>query len=416
MIPMRNALLTFLLCSLYLSSYAQSNAKIELGTIEVINSKILDEERKIWVYIPDDNNDGIAFAKTKYPVVYLLDGDAHFYSVVGLIHQLSSVNGNTICPKMIVVGIPNTNRTRDLTPTKGTPHPFIDSAMIANSGGGEAFMEFMEKELIPHVEANYPTEPYRMLIGHSFGGLTAMNALVNHTDLFNSYVSLDPSMWWSDQQLLKEIKGAANDEKYKNKALFLGIANTMSEGMDTLSVQKDTTKGSEHIRSLLTLGKHLETHSNGLNFQQQYYPNDDHGSVPLIAEYDALRYIFKDYRLKMGHEDFLNPSADVVDRVKNHYLQLTETFGYEIKPAEQLVNQMAYQFLQIKQIDLAAQLFKMNVVNYPKSPNVYDSLGDFYVANNDKAKAIESFKKALDLKETEYTRDKLKELMKEGKK
>lgn len=413
---MRNSLLTFLLCSLYLSCYAQSNAKIELGTIDVINSKILEEERQIWVYVPEENNDGISFGKTKYPVVYLLDGDAHFYSVVGLVHQLSSVNGNTICPKMIVVGIPNTNRTRDLTPTKGTPHPFIDSAMIAVSGGGEAFMQFMEKELIPHIEANYPTEPYRMLIGHSFGGLTAMNALVNHTDLFNSYVSLDPSMWWSDQQLLKEIKSTANDKKYKNKALFLGIANTMSEGMDTLQVQKDTTKGSEHIRSILTLGKHLETHSNGLNFKQQYYPNDDHGSIPLIAEYDALRYIFKDYQLKMGHEDFLNPSADVVDRVKNHYSQLTETFGYEIKPAEQLVNQMAYQFLQIKQIDLAAQLFKMNVANYPKSPNVYDSLGDFYVATKDKTKAIESFKKALALKEMDYTRDKLKELIKEEKK
>lgn len=134
---------------------------------------------------------------------------------------------------MIVVGIPNTNRTRDLAPTKGIPHPFIDSAMIAASGGGEAFMEFMKKELIPHIEANYPTTPYRMLIGHSLGGITAMSALVNHTDLFNSYVSIDPSMWWSDQQLLKEIKGNANPEKYKNKSLFLGIANTMSEGMDS---------------------------------------------------------------------------------------------------------------------------------------------------------------------------------------
>lgn len=407
---MRVTLLTFLLSIFYLNNYAQSDTKIELGKIDQIHSKILDEERKIWVYVPDENNDGIEFAKTKYPVVYLLDGDAHFYSVVGMIRQLSSVNGNTVCPKMIVVGIPNTNRTRDLTPTKGTPHPFIDSTMIANSGGGEAFMEFMEKELIPHIETNYPTKPYRMLIGHSFGGLTAMNALVNHTELFNSYVSIDPSMWWSDQQLLKEIKKLGNRKKYKNKSLFLGIANTMSEGMDTLQVQKDTTKVTEHIRALIDLGKHLTTHSNGLNFKQKYYPNDDHGSVPLITEYDALRHIFKNYELKMGPQDFMNPSADLIDRVKNHYTQLTEQFGYEIKPAEQLVNQMGYQFLQMEQMELAVKLFNMNVLNYPKSPNVYDSLGDFYVTTKNKAKAIDSFKKALALKEMDYTRDKLNEL------
>lgn len=48
----------------------------------------------------------------RYPVVYLLDGDGHFESVVGMIQQLSQVNGNTVVPEMIVVGIPNTNRTR----------------------------------------------------------------------------------------------------------------------------------------------------------------------------------------------------------------------------------------------------------------------------------------------------------------
>lgn len=413
---MKNFPLLLLLCSLYLNAYAQSNTKIELGKIDIIHSKILEEERRIWVYVPDENNDGIAFGKIKYPVVYLLDGDAHFYSVVGMIRQLSTVNGNTLCPKMIVVGIPNTNRTRDLTPTKGTPHPFIDSSMIAASGGGDAFMEFMEKELFPHIEANYPTEPYRMLIGHSFGGLTAMNALVNHTELFNSYVSLDPSMWWSDQQLLQEIKGVSNQEKYKNKSLFLAIANTMEAGMDTLQVQADTMKDTEHIRAIFDLGKHLAKHPNGLNFGQRYYPDDDHGSVPLIGEYDALRHIFKNYQLKMSHHDFMNPGADLIDRVKNHYIQLTETFGYEIKPSEQLVNQMGYNFLQMEKMELAAEFFKMNVAYYPKSPNVYDSLGDFYVANKDNTKAIESFKKALALKETDYTRDKLIELEKAVKK
>src|ERR1700689_728727 len=125
---MKRSILLSLLFILTLCSCAQMNGKIVLGTIDSIQSKILNEQRKIWVYVPDGNDNNM-FSKEKYPVVYLLDGDAHFYSVVGMIQQLSSVNGNTTCPKMIVVGIPNTDRTRDLTPTHvDADPPYMDSA------------------------------------------------------------------------------------------------------------------------------------------------------------------------------------------------------------------------------------------------------------------------------------------------
>ena len=414
---MRISFFFFVFCIFPFLGNAQSDKTISIGKIDIIESKILNEERNVWVYVPDEQAGGPAFGKTKYPVVYLLDGDAHFFSVVGMIQQLSSVNGNTLCPKMIVVGIPNTNRTRDLTPTKGTPHPYVNDAMIAASGGGEKFMEFIEKELFPHIESNYPTQPYRMLIGHSFGGLMAIDALVHHTNLFNSYISLDPSMWWSNQQLLKEIKAESNSKKYENVSLFIGIANTMDDGMDISQVEKDTAFSSDHIRRILELKNHLAANpKNGLNFQSKYYPDDDHGSVPLIAEYDALRFIFKNYSLKIGMQDLTNPEADLITRIENHYQQLTETFGYEIKPEEQLINQMAYQYLQMEKMDMAVHFFKLNVKNYPKSPNVYDSLGDFYVAIDEKAKAINNFKKALALKETVYTRAKLTDLEKGKKK
>ena len=133
---MKKLYLFYYLAFCFYTVNGQNNNDIVIGKIDSINSKILDEQRKVWIYVPDANSNGI-FEKKNYPVVYLLDGDAHFYSVVGMIQQLSSVNGNTICPKMIVVGIPNTNRTRDLTPTKGKPDPpFVDSTMAANSGGG----------------------------------------------------------------------------------------------------------------------------------------------------------------------------------------------------------------------------------------------------------------------------------------
>jgi len=223
--------------------------------------------------------------------------------------------------------------------------------------------------------------PYRMLIGHSFGGITAIHALLHHTHLFNSYVSIDPSMWWSDQQLLKEI-----------------------------AAKKDTSINTQHFRKILELGEHLTTYPNGLQFKYKYYPDDDHGSVPLITEYDALRFVFKNYRFSFDMEDMINEEVDIAKKIEQHYQQLTKEFGYTIKPDEQLINQLGYQFLQMEQLDRAERFFNLNVNNYPNSSNVYDSLGDFYLATDKKAKARKNFKKALSIQETEYTRDKLNNL------
>src|SRR5438045_1535353 len=117
---------------------AQSGNNIVIGTIDSVYSSILKEKRKIWVYVPNSTGNSI-FSIQRYPVVYLLDGDAHFYSVMGMIQQLSEVNGNTVLPEMILVGIPNTDRTRDLTPTHVSGGPYMDSAFVRTSGGGERF-------------------------------------------------------------------------------------------------------------------------------------------------------------------------------------------------------------------------------------------------------------------------------------
>jgi predicted alpha/beta superfamily hydrolase len=57
---------------------------------------------------------------------------------------------------------------------------------------------------MPYIETNYPVAPNRTLIGYSFGGLFVMNTLINHTDMFNAYVAVDPSLWWDDQKLMKQ--------------------------------------------------------------------------------------------------------------------------------------------------------------------------------------------------------------------
>ena len=408
---MKNFIFSISFIALCCCCKAQTDNKIVIGKIDSIQSTILNEKRTIWIYVPgDDGND--LYAKQRYPVVYLLDGDAHFSSVMGMIQELSTVNGNMICPEMIVVGIPNTDRTRDLTPTHlDYDPPFVDSAFGKTSGGGEKFISFMEKELMPYIDAKYPTEPYKMLIGHSLGGLMVMQTFVHHNNLFNSYVCIDPSMWWDKESLLKESKRVLADNKFQGRSLFLGIANTMDDGMTINKVVKDTAMQHRHIRSILTLKSYFENNKiNGVKYMGKYYNSDDHGSVPLIAEYDALHFFFSFYPLKLTFKDFMDTTAGLVDKYQKHFSNVSKEMGYKVRPSESQMNGNGYQALSVKQFNKAERFFKYNIENYPESYNVYDSMGDYYEAVGDKANAIIHFKKALTIKENPDTRKKLEKL------
>lgn len=382
---------------------------VAIGIRDVINSKVLNEQRRLLIYVPASATSEV-YTKQRYPVIFLLDGEAdHFSYVAGMVRQLSSVY---VCPEMIVVGIPNTDRTRDLTPTHMDSWKFLNLELgvdlMKNSGGGEKFISFLKKELIPHIDSLYPTMPYRILFGHSFGGLTAINTLLHHTNLFKTFVVVDPAMSWDNQRLLNEAKEALADTTYDGITVFLGIANTMNPGMDTIKVKKDFNNETEHIRSCFELRDYLTSNSqNKLNFTFKYYGNDNHNSVLPVAEYDGLRFIFN--YLHFNWFD-LNNYRDI----ENQYELLSRHFGFEVKPPENLVNNLAYAYLSLNMHDIAFNLFKLNISNYPESYNVYNSMGDFYSANGDKSKTIVNYTKALTIKEVPAVRKKLESLL--GKK
>src|ERR1043165_284878 len=315
---MRKISLFVLSAVITFTAQSQSDNKIVIGKIDSVYSKVLGEQRKIWVYTPDMTSGN---GNQHWPVLYLLDGDGHFASVVGMIQQLSQVNGNSVFPEMIVVAIPNTDRTRDLTPTHVISDlPMMDSNFSRTTGGGENFVAFIEKELMPHIDSVYQTAPYKVLIGHSFGGLTVMNVLTNHTKLFNAYIAIDPSMWYDKQRFLAATEKKLTEKKYDGIRLYVGIANTMPEGMTLEKMKKDTTSDTRHIRSIFELDKFLKANpQNGLKYASKYYPDDNHGSVPFASEYDGLRFIFNYYRINITGKDFADTSAALVTKLKDHY-------------------------------------------------------------------------------------------------
>ncbi len=227
--PRTVASLLMLAAAMPLAAQAPSSAAITIGRRDSVTSKVLNETRRILVYTPPSYSD-TTYLPRRYPVLYLLDGDAHFHSVTGLLQILGTgVNGTFVVPEMIVVAIPNTDRTRDLTPT----HTILGfggdtTPAFKTSGGGPNFLRFIETELIPHVESTYRTMPYRVLVGHSFGGITSLYALYAKPQLFNAYVAIDPSLWWDNRTLLKQAKSHFDHPGLAGRALYVGQANTIN--------------------------------------------------------------------------------------------------------------------------------------------------------------------------------------------
>ena len=183
--------------------------------------------------------------------------------------------------------------------------------------------------------------------------------------------------------------------------------------MDTVHVKKDTSGITKHIRSILALSSYLNSDKqNGLRFSYKYYKDDNHGSVPLITEYDALHFIFDFYNFQLNFKDFFDGKLELDHSLSEHYRKVSQHMGYTVNPPEDFVNSMGYLAVQQKHFDKAEALFKMNIANYPESFNAYDSMGDLYEAKGDKEKAIENYKKALSIKDSPDTKQKLEKLLK----
>ena len=387
-------LIVFILFLSCQSAYSQKNNRIVIGRVDTVYSKILNEKRTILVHVPNGGKD------QHYPVLYLLDGETHFQSAVAITEQLSGV-----IPPMIVVGINNTVRERDLTPTKTNVHL---------SGGGENFMSFIEKELMPYVNSKYPSSDYNIFSGHSLGGLAVVNAFFNHTKLFNAYIALDPSVWWDNQQWIKKYESELPKYDLNGRTLFVAIANNIPPGLDTVSVLKDSSSMTLIPRAVIPFVHALrDARPAGLRWTSKFYPSERHGTVELVSEYDALRYVFDYYQFRtsqfIGHPELLEDSV-----LAAHYKMVSERMGYTISPSENTVNELAYDCMGRRKMAEAYKLFIRNTKYHPYSANAFDSLGDYYLAAGDKQKAIEAFTRSLTLQETVDTRRKLNELL--GKK
>lgn len=316
---------------IFFFSLLHAQTPYTIGETYTIHSNILNEDRIIDVQLPQ-NYSNQDFAKGKYPVVYVLDGDTNF-SLVASLERFSTKFLFRSQPEMIVVGIRNIDRTKDYTPTKSLSKNKDNKLQYETSGGAENFINFIDKELKPFVNKKFRTTGFDVLHGHSFGGLFAIYTLLNHTDSFNAYIAIDPSLWWDNKVIFKQAQEEFKIKDFKNKSLYVALAH------EKIDAQKDRLEHGSTIRKFCE--ELLPTTQ--LYSSWKYYPDYNHGSVPIPSSYDAMVAIFKGIELPIKeipqNPELLQETYDTFSKKLNHTFVPEESLLIELIKYTQRVNQ-----------------------------------------------------------------------------
>lgn len=369
-----------LLVSILFSSkmlFSQTDNNLFWGEKNLIYSEILEDDREFWVHLPMDYEKG----QNIYPVLYITDGDEHFFLASGLTEFMGS---QFIIPEFIIVSIFHKDRNHDLTPT----HCLNDingfqSEAAKVSGGGEKLLQFIEKELIVKIENKYRVSSYRILAGHSLGGLFCTYAYLTRSNLFNGFISMDPALNWDNyvcEQILKSLPGDA--QNFKNK-LYISSAHNAPEG------KRD--KG-PFRKSQLSFTKELK--NKGVkNTKFEVFEKETHMTVPYRSLYSGLIFIFPDYYI------FKNPGfSPEIPFIEEFYKNLSDLYAMNITPPEYLIEMIGKHYLfENTDYPKAIDFFKLNTINYPDSYKAFDFLAKAYKASGDIDNAILNFKKSLKL-------------------
>lgn len=205
-------------CTLAGQTAAVPGVPIPAPDTFTVASSALGETRRINVHTPAGYDTATA---QRFPVLYMPDGgvDEDFPHVVRTVDSLTAARA--IRP-VIVVGIPNTQRRRDLT---GPTRFKTDSAIAPRVGGSAAFRAFIRGELIPAVEARYRTTDERSIVGESLAGLFVVETFLREPRLFRHWVALDPSVWWNGNILVDSASAYLTRSGATSATLVLASSN-----------------------------------------------------------------------------------------------------------------------------------------------------------------------------------------------
>lgn len=299
----------------------RQDGNLIIGTeVRHVHSGCVGSEFRLTIALPHPKD-----RKAGLPVIYGLD--ANYCS--GLLIDCARGLSPHAVPPAIIVGIDSPLeadrpfRMRDYSPTRSpaSDEEFAKINSLINgtevkpvpSGGGPAFLRFIQDELKPFIEAEYGGDPDNATFtGHSLGGLFGAYVLLNETSAFRRYHLGSPSLWWDDQLILRQEAEYAAASNSLEAKVFLSCGALESEaGLAKENAEFEATLPEEAAAGLrelaaknknlmleliLQFGRQLASRNyKGLELTTHIFEGETHGSVHVPALSRGLRTLFGTY-------------------------------------------------------------------------------------------------------------------------
>jgi len=357
--------ITFLtLLILIISPFSRANQALQHQ--EVLFSKVLNEERTITVQVPENYGTN---KNKKYPVIYRLDGKENLPLITEVMQKLQNANS---APEVIMVAIENTDRARDFAPTVNQD----PRGPVGQGGGADKFLDFLEQELIPHINKNYQTHDFKVISGASIAGLFTIHSLQSRPHLFQAHMAYSPAVWWGDRTTAKKTKAFISQTKSLNNYLYMNIGE---EAGEMRAVYDDL-----HSYLQNNQPKKFKLVSNTFN-------NVPHGLTSAAGAFHAYQNLF--LPLRMPNKEL----QDGVKSIKDYYSRLSLQSGETIAPPEWVIRELGYYLVNNKQETKAIEIFKFNLELYSELASAYNGLAYIYERLNRYDEALKHVNLALNI-------------------
>ena len=391
----RNSIIVIFIFLFITNTYSQSKGtEISIGNKYSINSSILNQEREVYVYLPENYDS----SDEQYPTLYILDGQWYFTNGVAIQRTLRTPGH---LPEMIVVGIKNKNPLRRTL--------FYDEQVN--------FLSFLETELIDFVDKSFRTNKKRILFGWENGAYFTCSAFFDKSQLFDAAIISNGAH--DDKNIISNFNQLDTSE-----VKYLYMANSEK---DIYSIQ-----WTEAFNEILE-----ENQPNNVKWKYEKFNNEVHESLPYLSMYHGLTYYYHNYpSLVFSSIDEFNEfggipyletyfkergerfgfSAEIDDSTKNSLIWLAEnrndfeSFDLFMNEFSSVLstkrydsaywqNRFAQFYLKHKEPKSAIAYFMAGIEKYPDSdliPEMYVGLGDAYQLEGNPKLALASYKQALE--------------------
>ena len=343
---------------------AESRHPIVIGERFELYSHATGETRSYFVHRPADYD----LSNARYPLLVVLDAESDFQHTSTTADLLADAGR---IPSMLIVGIPNTNRNRDLIPF--TPR-----------SGTENFLKFITTELLPKLDHDFRTLPYRILVAHSQAGLFGLYSLVKAPEVFKGYILASAAFNDEDRELLSTVGAFLEQHKDLTASIYLTTAN------ETGQLLSGNWKLSADLQSQASRDPHW-------SFAFRRYPEETHGTIALRSVYDGLQFVFDGWSVP---DPFALYEQGGIGAIDKHYAALSSRLGFSVAVPEDVLLAPAIPLYRQKRVNESEQVILRTLELYPNSVNALLTAGRLYFDKGATAKATQYLTQALILAPT----------------